>query len=216
MPDVAPEWVEVGRLDSMEIWTPFGFSEAWAESARGDRGYLALGRMKPGVTVAQAQADLTVVAEALAAAHPVDQGVSVVLKKLGDTRAGSLRPMLFLLMGAVGLILLIACVNLANLLLVRNSARQRELALRAALGSARGGLIRQLLVETLLLSLVGSAAGLLLAKAALVSVTKMQVGRDAAAGVGGHRLAGAGVYACRFAGDGFAVSAWRRRSPARG
>jgi len=175
MPDVAPEWVEVGRLDSMEIWTPFGFSEVWAESARGDRGYLALGRMKPGVTVAQAQADLTVVADALAAAHPVDQGVSVVLKKLGDTRAGSLRPMLFLLMGAAGLILLIACVNLANLLLVRNSARQRELALRAALGSARGGLIRQLLAETLLLSLLGSAAGLLLAKAALVSVTKMQV-----------------------------------------
>jgi putative ABC transport system permease protein len=175
MPDVAPEWVEAGRLDSLEIWTPFAFSDAWAESARGDRGYLALGRMKPGVTVGQAQADLTVVAEELAAAHPVDQGVSVVLKKLGDTRAGSLRPMLFLLMGAVGLILLIACVNLANLLLVRNSARQRELALRAALGSARGGLIRQLLVETLLLSLVGSAAGLLLAKAALVSVKKMQV-----------------------------------------
>jgi predicted permease len=175
IPDVAPEWVEAGRLDAMEIWTPFAFPEVWAESARGDRGYLALGRMKPGVTVAQAQADLTVVADALGAEHPVDQGVSVVLKKLGDTRAGSLRPMLFLLMGAVGLILLIACVNLANLLLVRNSARQRELALRAALGSARGGLIRQLLVETLLLSLLGSAAGLLLAKAALVGVTKMQI-----------------------------------------
>src|SRR5271156_844589 len=175
MPDVAPEWVEAGRLDSMEIWTPFAFSEVWAESARGDRGYLALGRMKPGATVARAQADLTVVADALAAAHPVDQGVSVVLKKLGDTRAGSLRPMLFLLMGAVGLILLIACVNLANLLLVRNSARQRELALRAALGSARGGLIRQLLVETLLLSLLGSAAGLILAKVALVGVAKMRV-----------------------------------------
>jgi predicted permease len=175
IPDVAPEWVEAGRLDAMEIWTPFAFPEVWAESARGDRGYLALGRMKPGVTVAQAQADLTVVADALGAEHPVDQGVSVVLKKLGDTRAGSLRPMLFLLMGAVGLILLIACVNLANLLLVRNSARQRELALRAALGSARGGLIRQLLVETLLLSLLGSAAGLLLAKAALVGVTKMRI-----------------------------------------
>jgi putative ABC transport system permease protein len=147
IPDLAPEWVEAGRLDAMEIWTPFAFPEVWAESARGDRGYLALGRMKPGVTVAQAQADLTVVADALGAEHPVDQGVSVVLKKLGDTRAGSLRPMLFLLMGAVGLILLMACVNLANLLLVRNSARQRELALRAALGSARGGLIRQLLVE---------------------------------------------------------------------
>ena len=175
MPDLEPEWVEAGRLDSMEIWTPLAFPEVWAESARNDRGDLALGRLKPGVTLAQAQADLSLVADALAVEHPVDQGVSVVLKKLGDTRAGSLRPMLLLLMGAVGSILLIACVNLANLLLVRNSSRQRELAVRAALGSARGGLIRQLLVETLLLSLLGCAAGLLLAKAALLSVAKMRV-----------------------------------------
>jgi len=170
MPELIPEWVESGRLDSVEVWTPFAFSDVWSESARGGRGYLALGRLKPGVSLNQAQADLSVIADALAAEHPVDQGVGVAIKKLADTRVGSLRPMLFLLMGAVSLILLIACVNLANLLLARNAARQRELALRSALGSARGGLIRQLLAETLLLSFLGAAAGLVLAKIALESV----------------------------------------------
>jgi putative ABC transport system permease protein len=170
MPDLTPERVESGLLDSPKVWTPFAFSDVWSETSRGERGYLALARLKPGVPLEQAQADLSVIAAALAAAHPVDQGVSVSVKKLADTRAGSLRPMLFLLMGAVCLILLIACVNLANLLLARNSARQRELAVRAALGSARRGLIRQLLAETLLLSLAGAAAGLLLAKAGLASV----------------------------------------------
>jgi predicted permease len=170
MPDLTPERVESGLLDSPKVWTPFAFSDVWSETSRGERGYLALARLKPGVPLEQAQADLSVIAAALAAAHPVDQGVSVSIKKLADTRAGSLRPMLFLLMGAVCLILLIACVNLANLLLARNSARQRELAVRTALGSARRGLIRQLLAETLLLSLAGAAAGLLLAKAGLASV----------------------------------------------
>jgi predicted permease len=170
MPDLTPERVESGLLDSPKVWTPFAFSDVWSETSRGERGYLALARLKPRVPLEQAQADLSVIAAALAAAHPVDQGVSVSIKKLADTRAGSLRPMLFLLMGAVCLILLIACVNLANLLLARNSARQRELAVRTALGSARRGLIRQLLAETLLLSLAGAAAGLLLAKAGLASV----------------------------------------------
>src|ERR1700683_2892928 len=170
MPDLTPERVESGLLDSPKVWTPFAFSDVWSETSRGERGYLALARLKPGVPLEQAQADLSVIAAALAAAHPVEQGVSVSIKKLADTRAGSLRPMLFLLRGAVCLILLIACVNLANLLLARNSARQRELAVRTALGSARRGLIRQLLAETLLLSLAGAAAGLLLAKAGLASV----------------------------------------------
>ncbi|MGA7190985.1 MAG: ABC transporter permease, partial [Candidatus Acidiferrales bacterium] len=158
MPDVIPAWVEPGRHS--EIWTPFPYTpDMWAESGRGERGYAVLGRLKPGVSLEQAQADLSVIAAALAAEHPVDQGVGVAVKRLADSRIGALRPMLYLLIGAVSLILLIACVNLANLLLARNSARQRELAVRAALGAGRGGLVRQLLAETLFLSLIGGAVG---------------------------------------------------------
>jgi predicted permease len=167
MPDVIPEWMESSRVGPVELWTPFAFSETLSESSRGARGDFALARMKPGVSLEQAQADLASIAAALAAEHPVDEGIGVAVKRLSDTRVGAMRPMLFLLMGAVSLILLIACVNLANLLLARNSARQRELSVRAALGAGRSELVRQLLAETLLLSLIGGAAGLTLAQLGL-------------------------------------------------
>ena len=172
MPNVIPAWAEPGRHS--EIWTPFPYSpDMWAESGRGERGYAALARLKPGVSVEQAQADLSVIAAALAAEHPVDEGVGVAVKRLADSRVGALRPMLYLLMGAVSLILLIACVNLANLLLARNSARQRELAVRAALGAGRRGLVRQLLAETLLLSLIGGAVGFGCAEIGLTALARM-------------------------------------------
>ena len=117
MPDAIPEWMEPWRPGLVEVWTPFAFSDVWSETSRAARGYCALARMKPGVSLEQAQADLSTIAAALAAAHPVDQGIGVVVARVSDTRVGKLRPMLFLLMGAVSLILLIACVNLANLLL---------------------------------------------------------------------------------------------------
>ena len=145
----------------------------WEESSRASRGFSALARLKPGVSLEQAQADLSTVTAALAATHPLDQNIGVLIKPVADTRVGTLRPMLFLLMAAVALILLIACVNLANLLLARNSARQRELALRTALGAGRGGLVRQLLAETLLLSLLGAAVGLVLAQIGLAALTRM-------------------------------------------
>jgi predicted permease len=173
MPDVIPEWMEPGRSGPIEVWTPFAFSDVWAETSRGLRGFSAIGRLKPGVPLERAQAELSTIAEGLAAAHPVDYGVGVSVKRIADTRVGSLRPMLFLLMGAVGFILLIACVNLANLLLARHSTRQRELALRAALGAGRGGLVRQLLVETLLLSTMGAAVGLALAQVGIGALTRM-------------------------------------------
>ena len=165
MPDVIPEWTE---STAVHIWTPFGFADAigdlWTEGGRGGRGWYTLGRIKSGVSFEQAQADLSTIAAALAAQYPVDRGIGVTLEELSDTRARNLRPMLFLLTGAVSLILLIACVNLANLLLARNSARERELALRAALGAGRARLIAQLLAETLLLSLTGGLLGFLLAR----------------------------------------------------
>lgn len=174
MRDVIPEWME---SRSIQVWTPLGFADAlgdiWTEAGRGGRGWYSLGRIKRGVSMEQAQADLSAIAAGLAAAHPADQGIGVGLEKLSDTRAHNLRPMLFLLMGAVSLILLIACVNLANLLLARNSVRERELALRAALGAARGRLVRQLLCETLLLSLIGGGVGLILAWIGVVSLSRM-------------------------------------------
>jgi putative ABC transport system permease protein len=173
MPEVIPKWMESARVGPIEVWTPFAPSGVLSESSRGDRGDFALARMKPGVSLEEAQADLATIAVRLAAEYPVDEGIGVAVKRLSDTRVGTLRPMLFLLMGAVSLILLIACVNLANLLLARNSARQRELAVRAALGAGRGELVRQLLAETLLLSLIGGAVGLALAQIGLGSLTKV-------------------------------------------
>src|SRR5579862_9174372 len=174
MPDVIPDWLDPAHIGSVEVWTPFPFTDdTTSESARGDRGYVTLGRMKPGVTLREAQADLAAIAARLATDHPVDQGLGVSLKRLGDIRVGELRPMLFLLVGAVCLILLIACVNLANLLLARNSARHRELAIRAALGSGRAGLIRELLAETLLLALIGGALGLAFAWFGVAALAKI-------------------------------------------
>lgn len=173
MPDVIPEWMEPGHVGAIEVWTPFPDSGELPESSRGARGFGSLARIKPGVTLEQAQAELATIASRLAAAYPADQGVGVSLSRVADARVGTLRPMLFLLIGAVGLILLIACVNLANLLLARNSARQRELAVRAALGAGRGGLIRQLLAETLLLSLAGGAVGVGFARLSLAGLARM-------------------------------------------
>ena len=170
MPDIIPEWMERG---DPEIWTPASFTEGLTETDRGSRGDAVIATMKPGVSLEQAQADLSTIAANLAATHPVNEGVGVIVKRIIDTRVGPMRPMLFLLMGAVGLILLIACVNLANLLVARNSARQQELALRAALGSGRRGLVRLLLAETLVLSLVGGAAGLLLTYMGLASLARI-------------------------------------------
>ena len=164
MPQAIPEWMEPGRPGPVELWTPFASATEWSESARGARGDAALGRLKTGVSLAQAEADLSTIAAGLAATHPIDQGIGVALTKLVDTRVGTLRPMLFLLSGAVTLILLIACLNLANLLLARNATRERELAMRAALGAARSCLIRQLLIEAALISILGAAFGLGLAQ----------------------------------------------------
>lgn len=174
LPDVFPEWMEARGRESgaIQVWTPLAMSDLWTEEARGARGFSTVGRMNAGVSLEQAQADLATIGAALAAEHAVDRGIGVSVKRLADTRAGNLRPMLFLLMGSVSLILLIACVNLANLLLARNSARQRELALRTALGAGRPGLVRHLLAETLLLSLIGAAAGLLLAHFGLAALTR--------------------------------------------
>src|ERR1700743_1646235 len=125
-----------------------------------------IGLLKPGVTIAQAQAEADVVYPQIRAAHP-DWTTDLSMKIVGlkDHVRGRLRRSLIVLWCAVGLILLIACANLSNLLLARAAARSKEFAMRSALGAGRGRLARQLMTESLLLSGAGALAGLILAYA---------------------------------------------------
>jgi putative ABC transport system permease protein len=132
---------------------------------RGLHNSWVIARMKPGVTREAAEEDLRAVARNLEEAYPEEnRGRTVTVVGLHDEIVEDIRPALLVLLGAVGLILLIACANIANLLLARGAARQKEVALRAALGASRARLLRQLLTETLLLALAGGVAGVLLAQ----------------------------------------------------
>ena len=139
------------------------------------RGMDAIGLLKPGVTLAQARDDMKRVNAGLADAYPnVDGNIKANIISLKDNIVGDMRPALLVLLGAVGFVLLIACVNVANLLLARSTARQREFSVRAALGAGQIRILRQLLTESVLLSALGGMFGLILAKwgtvAALVAV----------------------------------------------
>jgi len=172
MPDVIPRWVDETNAP-VQIWTPFASPNMWTEAQRGARDDSTMARLKPGVSYDEARAELAAIAARLAREHPVDRGVGATIEPLADTRAGPLRPVLFMLCGAVGMVLLIASANLAGLLLARNSVRAREMAVRVALGAGRWRLLSQLFVETLVLTLGGALAGLALstiAGPALISV----------------------------------------------
>jgi putative ABC transport system permease protein len=159
MPQVVPTWMDHTAVP-IGVWTPFTSLSMWTEAARGGTGDSSIGRLRPGVSIEQARSEIAGIAARLSTEHPVLQGLGATIEPLADTRAGPIRPILFMLCGAVSLVLLIACANLAGLLMARNSARYREIAMRAALGASRPRLIRQLLIETVALSLAGGLAGL--------------------------------------------------------
>jgi len=146
-------------------------AEAWGPLAltpklftRTDHGLLSIARLKPGVTLEQAQAEMISIASNIEAQNPVtNEGLSVSLASLRAGLVGDYKKALLILLGVVAFVLLIACVNVANLLLARGAARQKEIAIRAALGANRRRIFRQLLTESLLLGLISGALGLMLA-----------------------------------------------------
>jgi len=147
--------------DTVDVWYPFTFEGS--PNNRGSHFMDGIGRLKPGVTPEQGNADLSGVLNQLGNEHPGDKGWHIYLVPLFREMVGRTQRMLFVLLGAVGLLLLIACVNAANLLLARSSVRQREIAVRSALGASRTRIVRQLLTESLLIALAGAALGTLLA-----------------------------------------------------
>ena len=148
-----------------DVWMTFGFTQQQITQQRGSRFLNVIGRLKPGVTPQQAQAEMDSIGSNISQQYPQNysSGWSISVVPLLEVYVGEIKPALFVLLGAVGFVLLIACANVTNLLMARGAARQREIAIRTALGASRLRVIRQLLTESLLLSIFGGIAGLLIA-----------------------------------------------------
>ena len=170
--EVMPTVASIARMD-LFLPLPLG---ADAVTRRGDENYNVMARLKPGVTMAQAQSDVTAIADRIREKDKRDRTFTISVVPLLEQVVGNVRRAVLVLLGSVALVLLIACANVANLLLTRATTRQKEVAIRTALGARWQRLVRQLLLESVLLGVMGGAAGLLIAEASLYVVRTVNPG----------------------------------------
>jgi putative ABC transport system permease protein len=166
-PGIYPAWPTVsGQItfdeQQQQFWAPMTFTPEWAAN-RSAHVLGTLARLKPGITIEQATSEMNTLGARLEKEHLENKGEGVIVNQFMNEVVGNVRPALFTLLGAVGLVLLIACANVAGLLLAQHAGRSKEIAIRAALGAGRVRLVRQFFLEGLLLSFFGTAAGIALA-----------------------------------------------------
>ena len=165
----------VASIRKMDVFLPLPFG-ADAVNRRGDENYNVMARLKPGVTMVEAQTDVSLIAARIRDKDKRDRTFTISVVPLLDQVVGDVRRAMLVLLGSVALVLLIACANVANLLLTRATSRQKEVAIRTALGARWQRLVRQLLMESVLLGVMGGAVGLLIAEAGLYVVRTVNPG----------------------------------------
>jgi putative ABC transport system permease protein len=148
---------------AVQIWTPLAWTDK-EKAVRGEHHFGVIGRLNPGIELKQAQAEMNMISSRLEQQYPADdKGWGAVVVPLREQLVGSVRPALLVLLGAVAFVLLIACANVANLMLAKTLSRRKEIAIRSALGATRGRIVQQVLSETVLLAMAGGILGLLIA-----------------------------------------------------
>ena len=176
-PGIYPLWPTTeGRISfdesHQQFWLPMAYNSRWAAN-RTAHALGVVGRLKAGITFAQAQAEMNTIGARLEQEHAENKGERIIVNPFMNEVVGDVRPALLTLLGAVGLVLLIACANIASLLLAQHAARSKEIAIRAALGAGRARLLRQFFIEALLLSVLGTTAGIALAKFGMGALVKI-------------------------------------------
>jgi len=176
-PGIYPVWPTTsGHIsfneNEQQFWVPMAFTAQWA-AVRTAHVLGVVGRLKPGVSLAQAQAEMNTINARLEQEYAANKGEGIIVNPFINEVVGNVKPALLTLLGAVALVLLIACANIAGLLLAQHAARSKEIAIRAALGAGRGRLLRQFFLEGLLLSLLGTVAGIGLASLGVTAIIKL-------------------------------------------